>query len=101
MSAKSLRVGLEVVDGIRKGQIACGFEPDQFGPVMQTLAVHVLDIAEKRHQEAIAAAIANERERCAAVCESNKMVAEYSGEGLRRLGAIAMAESCARLIRKP
>jgi hypothetical protein len=40
-----------------------------------------------------------ERERCAALCEGLRDVAEHSGAGLKMAGAVSMATSCAKLIR--
>jgi hypothetical protein len=46
-----------------------------------------------------AAAVAAERERCAKLCEGLREAAEHGNDGLKRAGAMAMAASCARLIR--
>jgi hypothetical protein len=42
---------------------------------------------------------ADERERCAKVCEGLREAAEHSSDGLKRAGALSMATSCAKLIR--
>ena len=42
---------------------------------------------------------ADERERCAKVCEGLRDAAEHSSDGLKRAGALSMATSCAKLIR--
>ena len=42
---------------------------------------------------------ADERERCASLCEGLREAAEHSSDGLKRAGALSMATSCAKLIR--
>ena len=44
-------------------------------------------------------AVAAERERCAAICEGVREAANHSSNGASRIAAMAMAESCAKLIR--
>lgn len=44
-------------------------------------------------------AVAAETERCAALCEGAREAANHSSNGARRIAAMAMAESCAKLIR--
>ena len=40
-----------------------------------------------------------ERERCAALCDGVAGACDHSSDGLKRVGAINAAKSCARLIR--
>lgn len=47
----------------------------------------------------IIAAKAEERERCARLCEGAMEAAQHSSDGVRKEAAIAMAASCAMLIR--
>ena len=49
--------------------------------------------------ERLRAALAAERERCAQVCKGAREAASHSRDGLKRAGAMAMAASCAMLIR--
>lgn len=53
---------------------------------------------EALHAEMLAA-LAAERERCAALCDGIAEACEHSSDGLKRAGAINAAKSCARLIR--
>ena len=48
-----------------------------------------------------AQAVAAERERCAQLCEGLREAAEHSSDGLKRAGAMAMAASCAKMMRAP
>jgi hypothetical protein len=51
-------------------------------------------------QAAIDAAVAAERERCAALCDGLVPVIEASSNGVRRDAALAAVWSCARIIRE-
>lgn len=51
-------------------------------------------------EDAIAAAVAAERERCAAVCDGVREAADHAArDGHRKAGAMASAALCAKLIR--
>lgn len=53
---------------------------------------------EALHAEMLAA-LAAERERCAALCDGIAEACEHSSDGLKRAGAISAAKACAKLIR--
>lgn len=46
------------------------------------------------------AALAAERERCAGLCEGIAATVAESSNGVRKVAAVATAQSCARLIRR-
>ena len=53
----------------------------------------------KELQAYAAAAVLAERERCAKLCEGAREATYHSSDGLKRVGAMNMASSCAMLIR--
>jgi hypothetical protein len=44
-------------------------------------------------------AVVAERERCAVLCDGAREAASHASDGLKRVGAMSMAASCAELIR--